>query len=80
MLRSIMSLMRSKGLQADYKDVTGQLTSTKKELVETKASYDAQIQSLNQVLAVFESKTIQDQKIERAYFGGTEDNRKKIGR
>jgi len=54
------------GLQADYKadttQLTTQLTSTKKNLAETRASYDAQIQSLNQALAAIQSKTIQDQK------------------
>ena len=49
-------------LQDNNKQITGQLAATQNELAETKTSYDAQIQELNQTLASLQSKTIEVQK------------------
>jgi len=49
-------------LKDDNKQVSDQLASTQKELAETKTSYDARIDSLNQMLALSKSKALQEQK------------------
>ena len=50
-------------LQDDNSRISGQLASTQKELAETKATNDAQIDDLRKALAALENKTLMDQKV-----------------
>jgi outer membrane protein OmpA-like peptidoglycan-associated protein len=59
----VENILQSIGnLQDDNKQISKQLTSTQKEFAEAKTSYDAQIDLLNQKLALYESKSLEEQK------------------
>ena len=59
----VENILQSIGtLQNENKQTAQKLTSTQRELTETKTAYDAQIELLNSKLSVYENKSIQDQK------------------
>ena len=75
----VVNIMDSIGaLQDNNKQIKQQLVSTQNELTETKTAYDTQIQGLNQALASFESKTVQDQKTKERILAEQKATAKKL--